>query len=57
MLLLLWQGVLKHRWSVLYLLLSLSEDPRKPASRVSDQRPGVPVGPADSVWSGLTFSP
>ncbi|KAM8872994.1 gamma-tubulin complex component 3 isoform 2-T2 [Synchiropus picturatus] len=27
------QGVLKHRWSVLYLLLSLSEDPRKPSSR------------------------
>lgn len=31
-----WQCVLKHRWSVLYLLLSLSEDPRKPSSRVSD---------------------
>lgn len=29
------QAVLKHRWSVLYLLLSLSEDPRKPSSRVS----------------------
>ncbi|KAL4656940.1 gamma-tubulin complex component 3 [Arapaima gigas] len=28
------QGVLKHRWSVLYLLLSLCEDPRKPSSRV-----------------------
>lgn len=28
------QGVLKHRWSVLYLLLSLCEDPRKPTSRV-----------------------
>lgn len=27
-------GVLKHRWSILYLLLSLSEDPRKPSSRV-----------------------
>lgn len=26
---------MKHRWSVLYLLLSLSEDPRKPAGRVS----------------------
>uniref|UniRef100_A0A8C7QS61 Tubulin gamma complex component 3 n=1 Tax=Oncorhynchus mykiss TaxID=8022 RepID=A0A8C7QS61_ONCMY len=25
------QGVLKHRWSVLYLLLSLCEDPRKPS--------------------------
>ncbi|XP_036401783.1 gamma-tubulin complex component 3 isoform X3 [Megalops cyprinoides] len=24
------QGVLKHRWSILYLLLSLCEDPRKP---------------------------
>ncbi|XP_054599089.1 gamma-tubulin complex component 3 isoform X2 [Nothobranchius furzeri] len=30
------QGVLKHRWSVLYLLLSLSEDPRKPSSRVGN---------------------
>ncbi|KAF7641558.1 hypothetical protein LDENG_00277560, partial [Lucifuga dentata] len=29
-------GVLKHRWSVLYLLLSLSEDPRKPSSRVGN---------------------
>lgn len=28
------QSVLKHRWSVLYLLLSLAEDPRKPSSRV-----------------------
>ncbi|XP_066517256.1 gamma-tubulin complex component 3 [Hoplias malabaricus] len=28
------QGVLKHRWSILYLLLSLCEDPRKPPSRV-----------------------
>uniref|UniRef100_A0A8D0CLB8 Tubulin gamma complex component 3 n=1 Tax=Scleropages formosus TaxID=113540 RepID=A0A8D0CLB8_SCLFO len=28
------QGVLKHRWSVLYLLLSLCEDPRKPSCRV-----------------------
>ncbi|XP_017554543.1 gamma-tubulin complex component 3 [Pygocentrus nattereri] len=28
------QGVLKHRWSILYLLLSLCEDPRKPSSRV-----------------------
>lgn len=28
------QGVLKHRWSVLYLLLSLCEDPRKPPTRV-----------------------
>ncbi|XP_055019000.1 gamma-tubulin complex component 3 [Boleophthalmus pectinirostris] len=26
------QAVLKHRWSVLYLLLSLSEDPRKSSS-------------------------
>uniref|UniRef100_A0A7N8Y5S8 Tubulin gamma complex component 3 n=1 Tax=Mastacembelus armatus TaxID=205130 RepID=A0A7N8Y5S8_9TELE len=30
------QGILKHRWSVLYLLLSLSEDPRKPSSRVGN---------------------
>ncbi|XP_040038244.2 gamma-tubulin complex component 3 [Gasterosteus aculeatus] len=30
------QSVLKHRWSVLYLLLSLSEDPRKPAGRVGN---------------------
>ncbi|KAM9328649.1 gamma-tubulin complex component 3 [Pholidichthys leucotaenia] len=30
------QGVLKHRWSVLYLLLSLSEDPRKPSTRVGN---------------------
>ncbi|KAF5909223.1 gamma-tubulin complex component 3, partial [Clarias magur] len=28
------QGVLKHRWSILYLLLSLCEDPRKPSTRV-----------------------
>ncbi|XP_046887211.1 LOW QUALITY PROTEIN: gamma-tubulin complex component 3 [Hypomesus transpacificus] len=28
------QGVLKHKWSILYLLLSLCEDPRKPSSRV-----------------------
>ncbi|KAG7315862.1 hypothetical protein KOW79_020728 [Hemibagrus wyckioides] len=28
------QGVLKHRWSILYLLLSLCEDPRKPSARV-----------------------
>ncbi|XP_027012208.2 gamma-tubulin complex component 3 [Tachysurus fulvidraco] len=28
------QGVLKHRWSILYLLLSLCEDPRKPPTRV-----------------------
>uniref|UniRef100_A0A672ZH36 Uncharacterized protein n=1 Tax=Sphaeramia orbicularis TaxID=375764 RepID=A0A672ZH36_9TELE len=28
--------VLKHRWSVLYLLLSLSEDPRKPSPRVGN---------------------
>lgn len=30
------QGVLKHRWSVLYLLLSLSDDPRKPSTRVGN---------------------
>ncbi|CAG06657.1 unnamed protein product, partial [Tetraodon nigroviridis] len=30
------QSVLKHRWSVLYLLLSLAEDPRKPSSRVGN---------------------
>lgn len=30
------QGVLRHRWSVLYLLLSLCEDPRKPSSRVGN---------------------
>ncbi|XP_075950691.1 gamma-tubulin complex component 3 isoform X2 [Anarhichas minor] len=30
------QSVLKHRWSVLYLLLSLSEDPRKPTGRVGN---------------------
>ncbi|XP_041935624.1 gamma-tubulin complex component 3 [Alosa sapidissima] len=28
------QGVLKQKWSILYLLLSLCEDPRKPSSRV-----------------------
>uniref|UniRef100_A0A8C1W1B9 Tubulin, gamma complex associated protein 3 n=1 Tax=Cyprinus carpio TaxID=7962 RepID=A0A8C1W1B9_CYPCA len=28
------QGVLKHRWSILYILLSLCEDPRKPSNRV-----------------------
>uniref|UniRef100_A0A8B9LRJ5 Tubulin, gamma complex associated protein 3 n=1 Tax=Astyanax mexicanus TaxID=7994 RepID=A0A8B9LRJ5_ASTMX len=30
------QGVLKHRWSILYLLLSLCEDPRKPSNRVGN---------------------
>ncbi|XP_018102678.1 gamma-tubulin complex component 3 homolog isoform X2 [Xenopus laevis] len=29
------QGVLKNRWSVLYLLLSLSEDPRKQPNKTS----------------------
>ncbi|KAG9492247.1 hypothetical protein GDO78_000653 [Eleutherodactylus coqui] len=29
------QGVLKNRWSILYLLLSLSEDPRKQPSKVT----------------------
>ncbi|XP_064185940.1 gamma-tubulin complex component 3 isoform X3 [Anguilla rostrata] len=29
------QGVLKHRWSILYLLLSLCEDPRKPSRDAS----------------------
>ncbi|XP_028622136.1 gamma-tubulin complex component 3 isoform X1 [Grammomys surdaster] len=29
------QGVLKNKWSILYLLLSLSEDPRKQASKVT----------------------
>ncbi|XP_007466430.1 PREDICTED: gamma-tubulin complex component 3 isoform X3 [Lipotes vexillifer] len=29
------QGVLKNKWSVLYLLLSLSEDPRKQPNKVS----------------------
>ncbi|KAM4700413.1 gamma-tubulin complex component 3 isoform 2-T2 [Discoglossus pictus] len=29
------QGVLKNRWSILYLLLSLSEDPRKQPNKVS----------------------
>uniref|UniRef100_A0A480TXD0 Gamma-tubulin complex component 3 isoform 1 n=1 Tax=Sus scrofa TaxID=9823 RepID=A0A480TXD0_PIG len=29
------QGVLKNKWSILYLLLSLSEDPRKQPSKVS----------------------
>lgn len=38
LLLLFSQSVLKHRWSVLYLLLSLSEDPRKPSSRVRVQK-------------------
>uniref|UniRef100_A0A670JAI1 Tubulin gamma complex component 3 n=1 Tax=Podarcis muralis TaxID=64176 RepID=A0A670JAI1_PODMU len=33
---LLWQGVLKNRWSILYLLLSLSEDPRKQPNKVSN---------------------
>nr|XP_020019365.1 gamma-tubulin complex component 3 isoform X2 [Castor canadensis]XP_020019366.1 gamma-tubulin complex component 3 isoform X2 [Castor canadensis] len=28
------QGVLKNKWSILYLLLNLSEDPRKQASKV-----------------------
>ncbi|MBN3282167.1 GCP3 protein, partial [Polyodon spathula] len=30
------QGVLKNRWSILYLLLSLCEDPRKPPARVGN---------------------
>ncbi|TNN53887.1 Gamma-tubulin complex component 3 [Liparis tanakae] len=30
------QSVLKHRWSVLYLMLSLAEDPRKPSGRVGN---------------------
>uniref|UniRef100_A0A672G107 Uncharacterized protein n=1 Tax=Salarias fasciatus TaxID=181472 RepID=A0A672G107_SALFA len=30
------QGVLKHRWSVLYLLLSLCDDPRKPSTRMGN---------------------
>lgn len=30
------QSFLKHRWSVLYLMLSLSEDPRKPSGRVGN---------------------
>ncbi|XP_033868133.3 gamma-tubulin complex component 3 homolog [Acipenser ruthenus] len=30
------QGVLKNRWSILYLLLSLCEDPRKPPVRVAN---------------------
>ncbi|XP_038673951.1 gamma-tubulin complex component 3 isoform X1 [Scyliorhinus canicula] len=30
------QGVIKNRWAVLYLLLSLSEDPRKPQSKVAN---------------------
>ncbi|XP_069323127.1 gamma-tubulin complex component 3 isoform X3 [Eulemur rufifrons] len=29
------QGILKNKWSILYLLLSLSEDPRKQPSKVS----------------------
>uniref|UniRef100_A0A8C3I1S8 Tubulin gamma complex component 3 n=1 Tax=Chrysemys picta bellii TaxID=8478 RepID=A0A8C3I1S8_CHRPI len=29
------QGVLKNKWSILYLLLSLSEDPRKQSNKVS----------------------
>ncbi|XP_062866579.1 gamma-tubulin complex component 3 [Trichomycterus rosablanca] len=33
------QGVLKHRWSVLYLLLGLCEDPRKPSPRVGNYGP------------------
>lgn len=28
------QGVLKNKWSILYLLLSLSEDPRKQPNKV-----------------------
>ncbi|XP_053723676.1 gamma-tubulin complex component 3 isoform X3 [Synchiropus splendidus] len=43
------QGVLKHRWSVLYLLLSLSEDPRKPSSR------SLALGYAERT-AGLTAS-
>ncbi|XP_078078844.1 gamma-tubulin complex component 3 [Mustelus asterias] len=30
------QGIIKNRWAVLYLLLSLSEDPRKPQSKVAN---------------------
>ncbi|XP_032879048.1 gamma-tubulin complex component 3 isoform X2 [Amblyraja radiata] len=30
------QGIIKNRWAVLYLLLSLSEDPRKPLSKVAN---------------------
>ncbi|KAF2985785.1 hypothetical protein EK904_009369 [Melospiza melodia maxima] len=29
------QGILKNKWSILYLLLSLSEDPRKQSNKVS----------------------
>ncbi|XP_067890261.1 gamma-tubulin complex component 3 isoform X1 [Heterodontus francisci] len=30
------QGIIKNRWAVLYLLLSLSEDPRKPSSKIAN---------------------
>ncbi|XP_067842763.1 gamma-tubulin complex component 3 isoform X2 [Heptranchias perlo] len=30
------QGIIKNRWAVLYLLLSLSEDPRKPPSKAAN---------------------
>lgn len=31
------KGILKNKWSILYLLLSLSEDPRKQSNKVSEE--------------------
>lgn len=30
------KGILKNKWSILYLLLSLSEDPRKQSNKVGE---------------------
>jgi hypothetical protein len=38
---------LKNKWSILYLLLNLSEDPRKQASKVGEQ-------PQRGLWGGWT---
>lgn len=32
-----WKGILKNKWSILYLLLSLSEDPRKQSNKVREE--------------------
>lgn len=31
------KGILKNKWSILYLLLSLSEDPRKQSNKVGEE--------------------
>lgn len=46
------QSVLKHRWSVLYLLLSLAEDPRKPSGRVRNG--GAESQPACCIFDVLS---